>query len=89
MLRQKAQEVAARRIAGIFEEANDVAGEVADKSVLEAALIAVAQAVELRNGALRHFDRVGKAARQAGLRDPAATDFRRGKGDRSEADRYG
>src|SRR6266480_6713407 len=33
-------------IDGIIEEANDVAGEVADKSVLDAALIAAAQAVE-------------------------------------------
>src|SRR4029077_7741920 len=31
---------------GIIEEAEDVAGEVADKSVLDAALIAAAQAVE-------------------------------------------
>ena len=33
-------------IDGIIEEANDVAGDVADKSVLDAALIAAAQAVE-------------------------------------------
>src|ERR1700724_3104901 len=33
-------------IDGIIEEAEDVAGEVADKSVLDAALIAAAQAVE-------------------------------------------
>jgi ferritin-like metal-binding protein YciE len=33
-------------IDGIIEEANDVAGEVEDKSVLDAALIAAAQAVE-------------------------------------------
>ena len=33
-------------IDGIIEEANDVAGEVADKKVLDAALIAAAQAVE-------------------------------------------
>jgi ferritin-like metal-binding protein YciE len=33
-------------IDGIIEEANDVAGEVSDKSVLDAALIAAAQAVE-------------------------------------------
>jgi ferritin-like metal-binding protein YciE len=33
-------------IDGIIEEANDVAGEVADKTVLDAALIAAAQAVE-------------------------------------------
>jgi ferritin-like metal-binding protein YciE len=33
-------------IDGILEEADDVAGEVADKNVLDAALIAAAQAVE-------------------------------------------
>src|SRR6266513_1931422 len=33
-------------IDGIIEEADDVAGEVADKSVLDAALVAAAQAVE-------------------------------------------
>ena len=33
-------------IDGILEEANEVAGEVADKEVLDAALIASAQAVE-------------------------------------------
>ena len=33
-------------IDGIIEEADDVAGEVADKAVLDAALIAAAQAVE-------------------------------------------
>jgi ferritin-like metal-binding protein YciE len=33
-------------IDGIIEEANEVAGEVADKQVLDAALIAAAQAVE-------------------------------------------
>jgi ferritin-like metal-binding protein YciE len=33
-------------IDGILEEANDVAGEVEDKKVLDAALIAAAQAVE-------------------------------------------
>jgi ferritin-like metal-binding protein YciE len=33
-------------IDGIIEEANDVAGEVEDKQVLDAALIAAAQAVE-------------------------------------------
>ncbi len=33
-------------IDGIIEEANDVAGEVEDKTVLDAALIAAAQAVE-------------------------------------------
>jgi len=42
----KAQGVDCPAIDGIIEEANEVAGEVEDKSVLDAALIAAAQAVE-------------------------------------------
>jgi ferritin-like metal-binding protein YciE len=42
----KAQGVDCPAIDGIIEEANEVAGEVDDKSVLDAALIAAAQAVE-------------------------------------------
>lgn len=42
----KAQGVDCPAIDGIIKEAEDVAGEVADKSVLDAALIAAAQAVE-------------------------------------------
>lgn len=42
----KAQGVDCPAIDGIIEEANDVAGEVDDKTVLDAALIAAAQAVE-------------------------------------------
>ena len=43
---QKAQGVDCPAIDGILEEADDVAGEVEKKSVLDAALIAAAQAVE-------------------------------------------
>ena len=43
---QKAQGVDCPAIDGIIEETNEVAGEVDDKSVLDAALIAAAQAVE-------------------------------------------
>ena len=43
---QKAQGVDCPAIDGIIEEANDVAGEIEQKSVLDAALIAAAQAVE-------------------------------------------
>lgn len=43
---QKAQGVDCPAIDGIIEEANEVAGEVEDKTVLDAALIAAAQAVE-------------------------------------------
>jgi len=42
----KAKAVRCPAIDGIIEEANDVAGDVDDKQVLDAALIAVAQAVE-------------------------------------------
>jgi ferritin-like metal-binding protein YciE len=42
----KAQAVDCPAIDGIIKEANEFAGEVADKSVLDAALIAAAQAVE-------------------------------------------
>src|SRR6202050_2635416 len=43
---EKAQGVDCPAIDGIIEEANDVAGEVEEKTVLDAALIAAAQAVE-------------------------------------------
>jgi ferritin-like metal-binding protein YciE len=43
---QSAKGVDCPAIDGIIEEANDIAGEVDDKSVLDAALIAAAQAVE-------------------------------------------
>ena len=49
VFRQHGQEVSGVNcpaIDGIIEEANDVAGEVDDKAVLDAALIAAAQAVE-------------------------------------------
>ncbi len=45
-LGQKAQGVDCPAIDGIIEEADEVTGEVEDKSVLDAALIAAAQAVE-------------------------------------------
>ncbi len=46
MIGQKAQGVDCPAIDGILKEANNVAGEVDNKSVLDAALIAAAQAVE-------------------------------------------
>lgn len=46
LIGKKAQGVDCPAIDGIIKEANEVAGEVADKSVLDAALIAAAQAVE-------------------------------------------
>jgi ferritin-like metal-binding protein YciE len=46
LIGEKAQGVDCPAIDGILEEADDVAGEVEQKSVLDAALIAAAQAVE-------------------------------------------
>jgi len=46
MIGQKAQGVDCPAIDGIIKETNEVAGEVEHKSVLDAALIAAAQAVE-------------------------------------------
>jgi ferritin-like metal-binding protein YciE len=46
LLGKQAQGVDCPAIDGIIEEAEDVAGEVQDKNVLDAALIAAAQAVE-------------------------------------------
>ncbi len=46
MHRAKAETVSCPAIDGIIEEADEIAGEVEDKQVLDAALIAAAQAVE-------------------------------------------
>lgn len=46
MLGVKAKEVDCPAIDGILEEADDVSGDIDDKQVLDAALIASAQAVE-------------------------------------------
>lgn len=46
MLKEKAQGATCPAIDGIIEEADDIAGEVDDKQVLDAAIIAAAQAVE-------------------------------------------
>lgn len=46
MIGQKAQGVDCPAIDGIIKETNEIAGEVEHKSVLDAALIAAAQAVE-------------------------------------------
>ena len=46
VLGEKAKAVTCPAIDGIIKEANEVAGDIADKSVLDAALIASAQAVE-------------------------------------------
>jgi ferritin-like metal-binding protein YciE len=46
LLGEKAKAVTCPAIDGIIKEANELAGEIADKAVLDAALIASAQAVE-------------------------------------------
>ena len=46
LLDEKAKAVDCPAIDGIIKEANEVAGDIADKAVLDAALIASAQAVE-------------------------------------------
>ena len=46
LLGESAKGVTCPAIDGIIKEANEVAGEIADKAVLDAALIAAAQAVE-------------------------------------------
>src|SRR5262249_49856749 len=56
-------------IDGIIEEANDVAGEVADKSVLDAALIAAAQAGE--HYEIRRYGSLGARAKMLGRNDCA------------------
>jgi ferritin-like metal-binding protein YciE len=70
ILRQKAQGVDCPAIDGIIEEANDVAGEVADKSVLDAALIAAAQAVE--HYEMTRYGTLIAWAKQLGRQDCAA-----------------
>ena len=46
MIGEEAKGASCPAIEGIIKEANDVAGDIADKAVLDAALIAAAQAVE-------------------------------------------
>ena len=74
-------------IDGIIEEANDVASDVDDKQVLDAALAAAAQAGRaLRDVPLRNLGRLGEAARAQRLRERARTDVEGRAGRRSEAD---
>ncbi|HWM49350.1 MAG TPA: ferritin-like domain-containing protein [Xanthobacteraceae bacterium] len=57
-------------IDGIIDEAEDVAGEVADKKVLDAALIAAAQAVE--HYEITRYGTLVEWAKQLGRKDCAA-----------------
>lgn len=66
----EAKEVDCPAIDGILEEANEVAGEVDDKQVLDAALIAAAQAVE--HYEMTRYGTLIEWARQLGRADCAA-----------------
>jgi ferritin-like metal-binding protein YciE len=70
MHRQEPKGVDCPAIDGIIDEANDVAGEVADKSVLDAALIAAAQAVE--HYEITRYGSLIAWAKQLGRNDCAA-----------------
>ena len=75
-------------IDGIIKEANEIAGEVDDKQVLDAALIAAAQAVE--HYEITRYGTLIAWAKQLGRNDcarRAAEEPRRGKGGRQEAHR--
>ena len=77
-------------IDGIIEEADEVAGDVADKEVLDAALIASAQAVE--HYEITRYGTLIAWAKQLGRQDCASragAEPGRGEGDRPEADRHG
>lgn len=66
----KAKAVRCPAIDGIIEEANEVAGEVDDKQVLDAALIAAAQAVE--HYEITRYGTLIEWAKQLGRDDCAA-----------------
>jgi ferritin-like metal-binding protein YciE len=68
--RQEPKGVDCPAIDGILEEASDVAGEVEDKAVLDAALIAAAQAVE--HYEITRYGSLVAWAKQLGRHDCAA-----------------
>lgn len=53
MLGQQPKDVICPAIDGLIDEADDVAGEVEDRSVFDAAVIGSAQAIE-------HYERLGR-----------------------------
>lgn len=69
MLGKSVKGVDCPAIDGIIEEADEVAGEVADKSVLDAALIASAQAVE--HYEMTRYGTLVSWAKQLGRQDAA------------------
>ena len=65
----EAKQVDCPAIDGIIEEADEVGGEIEDKSVLDAALDRLgASGRALRDDPLRHVDRMGENPGPAGLR---------------------
>jgi ferritin-like metal-binding protein YciE len=70
MLGKRAEGVDCPAIDGIIEEANDIAGEVDNKQVLDAALIAAAQAVE--HYEMTRYGTLIAWAQQMGRRDVVA-----------------
>jgi ferritin-like metal-binding protein YciE len=70
LLGQKAKAASCPAIDGIIKEANEIAGEVSDKQVLDAALIAAAQAVE--HYEMTRYGTLIAWARQLGRDDCAA-----------------
>ena len=77
-------------IDGIIKEANEIAGDIADKQMLDAALIAAAQAVE--HYEITRYGTLIAWAKQLGRADCAsvlAAEPRRREGDRREADQTG
>jgi ferritin-like metal-binding protein YciE len=71
MLRQKAKSIDCPAIDGLIEEAEDVAGEVADPDVLDAAIIAAAQTVE--HYEIARYGTLIAWARRTGRDDAART----------------
>jgi len=67
---QKAKAVDCPAIDGIIKEANEIAGEIADKDVLDAALLASAQAVE--HYEITRYGTLIAWAKQLGRNDCAA-----------------
>src|SRR6187401_2425188 len=74
-------------IDGIIDEANEIAGEIDDKMVLNAALIAAAQAVEHYEITRWHTGCLGQVAGPQRRRQVAAHESQGREGDRQEAQR--
>ena len=80
----KAKAVDCPAIDGILEEANDVAGDVSDKKVLDAALVAAAQAVE--HYEITRYGTLVEWAKQLG-RDDCASVLQRNLDEEKAADK--